>query len=46
MGGTSGNLSPLLAARRQLQRNGHCFCVIADPAMLDNVEVAGLPFAT
>lgn len=42
--GTSGNLSPVLTAARQLHRAGHYPRVMADPAMRREVEVAGFPF--
>lgn len=44
--GSSGNLNPLLTAGRQLRQHGHRVCVIADPAMRDEVEAAGFPFLT
>jgi UDP:flavonoid glycosyltransferase YjiC (YdhE family) len=44
--GTSGNLSPLLTAARQLRRNGHYVRVIADPAMHDEVKAAEFEFLT
>jgi UDP:flavonoid glycosyltransferase YjiC (YdhE family) len=44
--GTSGNLSPLLTAGRRLRRAGHQVRVIADPAMREEVERDGFPFAT
>ncbi|GJD51302.1 4'-demethylrebeccamycin synthase [Methylobacterium crusticola] len=44
--GTSGNLSPMLTAGRQLRRAGHHVRVMADPAMRGEVEGAGFPFIT
>jgi hypothetical protein len=44
--GTSGNLSPLLTAGRQLRRNGHRVRVMADPAMRDEVVAADFAFVT
>lgn len=44
--GTSGNLSPMLTAGRQLRRAGHHVRVMADPAMRSEVEAAGFPFVT
>jgi UDP:flavonoid glycosyltransferase YjiC (YdhE family) len=44
--GTSGNLSPLLTAGRQLRRNGHRVRVTADPAMRDEVEAADFDLVT
>ncbi|MGT2481852.1 hypothetical protein ACU4GR_30205 [Methylobacterium oryzae CBMB20] len=43
--GTTGNLSPVLTAARQLRRAGHRPRVMADPAMGGEVEAAGFPFA-
>lgn len=42
--GTTGNLSPVLTAARQLHRAGHRPRVMADPAMSGEVEAAGFPF--
>ncbi|WCS27387.1 glycosyltransferase [Methylobacterium sp. NMS14P] len=42
--GTTGNLSPVLTAARQLRRAGHRPRVMADPAMCGEVEAAGFPF--
>jgi UDP:flavonoid glycosyltransferase YjiC (YdhE family) len=42
--GTTGNLSPVLTAARQLNRAGHQPRVMADPAMRSEVEAAGFPF--
>ncbi|MCJ2050694.1 glycosyltransferase [Methylobacterium sp. J-070] len=42
--GTTGNLSPVLTAARQLRRAGHRPRVMADPAMGGEVEAAGFPF--
>lgn len=44
--GTSGNLNPLLTAARQLRQRGHGIRIIADPAMRDEVEIAGFEFVT
>lgn len=44
--GTSGNLSPLLTAGRQLRQRGHRVRIMADPAMRDDVAAAGFEFAT
>jgi UDP:flavonoid glycosyltransferase YjiC (YdhE family) len=43
--GSSGNLSPLLTAGRQLRRRGHCVRIIADPAYRADVERSGFGFA-
>lgn len=42
--GTTGNLSPVLTAARQLRRAGHRPRVMADPAMCGEVEAAAFPF--
>ncbi|MFL5281294.1 MAG: glycosyltransferase [Rhodopila sp.] len=42
--GTSGNLTPLLTAGRQLRRRGHSVRVMADPAMRGEVEAAGFAY--
>ncbi|GJE51419.1 4'-demethylrebeccamycin synthase [Methylobacterium tardum] len=42
--GTTGNLSPVLTAARQLNRAGHQPRVMADPVMRGEVEAAGFPF--
>jgi UDP:flavonoid glycosyltransferase YjiC (YdhE family) len=42
--GTTGNLSPVLTAARQLRRAGHRPRVMADPAMCGEVAAAGFPF--
>ncbi|MBP1180647.1 glycosyltransferase [Methylobacterium sp. PvR107] len=42
--GTTGNLSPVLTAARQLHRAGHRPRVMADPSMRGEVEAAGFPF--
>lgn len=42
--GTTGNLSPVLTAARQLHRAGHRPRIMADPAMGGEVEAAGFPF--
>lgn len=42
--GTTGNLSPVLTAARQLRRAGHSPRIMADPAMSGEVEAAGFPF--
>jgi UDP:flavonoid glycosyltransferase YjiC (YdhE family) len=44
--GSSGNLSPLLTAGRQLQQSGHRVRVLADPAMRDEVAAAEFEFVT
>ncbi|MCJ2086206.1 glycosyltransferase [Methylobacterium sp. E-005] len=43
--GTTGNLSPVLTAARQLRRVGHRPRIMADPAMGGEVEAAGFPFS-
>ncbi len=42
--GTTGNLSPVLTAARQLHRAGHRPRIMADPAMSAEVAAAGFPF--
>ncbi|MDF2597548.1 MAG: hypothetical protein K0Q54_371 [Methylobacterium brachiatum] len=42
--GTTGNLSPVLTAGRQLHRAGHRVRIMADPVMRSEVEAAGFPF--
>ncbi|MCJ2019828.1 glycosyltransferase [Methylobacterium sp. E-065] len=42
--GTTGNLSPVLTAARQLHRAGHRPHIMADPAMSAEVDAAGFPF--
>ncbi|SDM77607.1 UDP:flavonoid glycosyltransferase YjiC, YdhE family [Methylobacterium phyllostachyos] len=42
--GTTGNLSPVLTAARQLRRAGHRPRIMADPAMSGEVEAARFPF--
>ncbi|AWN43466.1 glycosyl transferase family 28 [Methylobacterium durans] len=44
--GSSGNLSPMLTAGRQLRVAGHHVRVMADPAMQSEIEAAGFPFVT
>jgi MGT family glycosyltransferase len=44
--GTSGNLSPLLTAGRQLRQRGHHVRVMADPAMGDEIKAASFEFVT
>lgn len=42
--GTTGNLSPVLTAARQLHRAGHRPRIMADPAMQAEIAAAGFPF--